>query len=179
MKFSHLFPRSGSQEQNIFPHRSFSPKYGSLHCKVTLSVNSVQHSRLSFWLPCKAEQPVPPPLNITEVLESIPQSTVPVTPAVLQATGRNQEAQREEYSFFFPFFFLRQSKGGLFLCPGKMSRRQILSGWRFKKKKKKSSRVDKSFLLGGGKGKKKCCKVRSLSYDDHLRCPGSRGAPIS
>lgn len=161
MKFSHLFPRSGSQEQNIFPHRSFSPKYGSLHCKVTLSVNSVQHSRLSFWLPCKAEQPVPPPLNITEVLESIPQSTVPVTPAVLQATGRNQGAQREEYSFFSFLFFKAVKR-----WPFSLSRKNVEEvdfKWFKKKKKKSSSRVDKSFLLGGGKEKKsvvRCARSR-------------------
>lgn len=48
-----LLPRSGSWEQNVFFCFFFlplfhSPKYGSVHCKVTLSVNSVQHSRLSF-----------------------------------------------------------------------------------------------------------------------------------
>lgn len=63
--------RSGSQEQNIFPHRSLSPKYGSLHCKVTLSVNSVQHSRLSFGCHVRLSSPVPPPLNTTETLQSV------------------------------------------------------------------------------------------------------------
>lgn len=43
-----FLPRSGSWEQNIFPSLFSSPKYGSVHCKVTLSVNSVPHSRLRF-----------------------------------------------------------------------------------------------------------------------------------
>lgn len=49
----------------------FSPKYGSLHCKVTLSVNSVQHSQLSFTCHVRLEASPPAP-DHNRSLQSIP-----------------------------------------------------------------------------------------------------------
>lgn len=50
LRYEMFSPFSQGQEvmSRIFFLTVLSPKYGSLHRKVTLSVNSVQHSRLSF-----------------------------------------------------------------------------------------------------------------------------------
>lgn len=76
-----------------------SPKYGSLHREVTLSVNSVHHPRLSSGCHVRRNSQPPSPVHRSFSVHAIVGCYS--DPAIIQTTGRNLEDQGDEYSSHF------------------------------------------------------------------------------
>lgn len=152
----------------IFCLTVLSPKYGSLHTKVTLSVNSVQHSRLSFGCHVRLNSQSPRPWTQQKFCSPY-HSHMSDWPRLSSRQRRETRMIRRNTApcgsslSFFSFFFFREKCWGC--LKGRWGRKNSA-----RKREVFSSKESPWYKVPDW------C---TLTCDERLLCPGSRGAPIS